>query len=80
MAKQMPDKLGKVLSGSSHAVAASPAGDTAITAKAKMTARHINIRDDDWELLQWHFEDQGVAVSVGIRQVLAQFLKREGLR
>ena len=76
MAKQRPHKLGKVLSGSNSAApAAAP-----VAGKTQMTARHINIRDDDWELLRRHFEDQGVAVSVGIRQVLSQFLKREGLR
>ena len=80
MAKQMPDKLGKVLSGNSAAAAAPTGAATGGTGKAKMTAHHINIRDDDWQLLQRHFEDQGTPVSVGIRQMIAQFLKREGLR
>ena len=74
--KEMPDKLGGVLGGSGPRATTPPAARPS----SKLVAHHINMREDDWELLRQHFEDQGLSVSSGIRQVLALFLKREGLR
>ena len=49
-------------------------------AKAKLVDHHVLIHDDDWETLRLHFEEEGVSISSGIRQVLRRYLRDQGLR
>ncbi len=37
---------------------------------------HIRLLATDWNILKDHFQDQGLTVSAGIRQVLRAYIKK----
>ena len=56
-----------------------PQKTTEISDRGELKVYHIRLYEGHWKRLQEHFEDQGVPCSTGIRQVLANFLKENGL-
>jgi len=47
--------------------------------KAPLNRRQIRMTDDDWEHLKRHFESKGIPVTTGIRSILKDYMKRQGL-
>ena len=48
--------------------------------KGKLKAYHIRMYDTDWSLLKEYFEDQGLTISAGLRQITRTYMKENGLR
>lgn len=45
----------------------------------RLKLRNFRMSDPDWEILQEHFEQKRIPVSSGIRMIIAEYMKREGL-
>ena len=40
---------------------------------------HIRLTEEDWKSLQQHFTSRGIKTAAGIRMVLKEYIKNEGL-
>ena len=45
----------------------------------KLKLRNFRMSDPDWKLLEKHFREKRIQVSSGIRMIIAEYMKREGL-
>jgi|APSaa5957512622_1039677.scaffolds.fasta_scaffold116377_2 hypothetical protein len=48
--------------------------------EGRMTPHMIRMPDDIWNQLSAHFKSRGLNASAGIRQVLFEYLREEGIR
>ena len=47
--------------------------------RGPMKVRNIRVADEDWKALGDHFNERGIALTAGIRMVLRDYMKREGI-
>ncbi len=47
--------------------------------RGKLKAYHVRFHEGDWKILKEHFEDQGITISAGLRQIVRSYMKKEGL-
>ena len=47
--------------------------------RGNMKVRNIRMADEDWQVLGEHFKERGIALTAGIRMVLRDYMKREGI-
>ena len=47
--------------------------------RGPMKVRNIRVSDEDWQALGDHFRDRGIALTAGIRMILRDYMKREGI-
>ena len=86
--KPTKDLMGEALSGSAHKRTTEaprtphrkPTNAPQATHKSTLEKYHVRFAPEDWKLLQEHFDDQGISVSAGLRQIVREYMKRKGLR
>ena len=44
-----------------------------------LVQRQVRLTDSDWKALQAHFQDRGLSVSGGIRFVLREYMRKNGI-
>ncbi len=47
--------------------------------KRTMKKYQIYFSEDEWEALSQHFAEQGLKTSAGVRRVLKEYMRREGI-
>ena len=47
--------------------------------KRTMKKYQIYFSEDEWEALSRHFAEQGLKTSAGVRRVLKEYMRREGI-
>ena len=45
----------------------------------RLKLRNFRMADEDWEILEQHFKERRIPVGTGIRMVLIEYMKDEGL-
>lgn len=45
-----------------------------------MKLHQVRMTDTQWQILAIHFEQQGLSTSAGIRQVLNEYMQKQGLK
>jgi hypothetical protein len=45
----------------------------------KLKIRNFRMSDDDWSILEKHFKDRRIQIASGIRMVLVEYMKKQGL-
>jgi len=46
----------------------------------KKVLRSLRLDPDDWDRLAVHFEGIGLGISAGLRMVIREYMRKEGLR
>ena len=46
----------------------------------KKALRSFRLDPDDWDRLAVHFESIGLGISAGLRMVIREYMRKEGLR
>lgn len=47
--------------------------------KAPMKKYNIWLHEEDWSALKWYFENKGIPIRTGIRSIIKEYMKREGI-
>jgi hypothetical protein len=45
----------------------------------RLKIRNFRMNDEDWAVLEAHFKERRLPVGTGLRMVLAEYLKEQGL-
>lgn len=45
----------------------------------RLKLRNFRMNDGDWNMLEAHFKERRIPVGTGIRMVLVEYLKKQGL-
>ena len=56
-----------------------PAGAPEGPQRGPMRLYKIRLQEGDWRALEAHFEAQGIPVRTGIRAVIKEYMKRQGI-
>ena len=45
----------------------------------RLKLRNFRMNDQDWNLLEAHFKERRIPVGTGIRMILVEYMKKQGL-